>query len=491
MSRLRDAFRQAGYTYQGVAGLLGPTAHAALSRNETTPGLRRTGDGSPLATLTRLWPLQAPVGVGALDRALPGLLGPLADLGIVQRSGDQARALVDVRPYADEDHDWWLLSDLTPGLDGGSLRVGTEHVLGVSSASTSLAQLTVRRPVGRALDLGTGCGVQSLHLAAHSDHVVATDVNGRALWMAELNGALNGVGQDRFDVRRGSLYEPVRDELFDLVVTNPPFVISPATWEPLVYRDSGLPGDEVVRRVVTGAPQHLSPGGWCQVLANWVVEEGRPWDERVADWVRGTGCDAWVVQREVADPAEYAELWLKDAGLHGTPEYASRYDEWLSWFEAQGVQGVGFGWVNLRRVDRDDPVLRFEHWPYDVEQPLAPEIAGWAARTDLERSLTDDALLDTRLATRSDVRQETLGQAGAEHPEQIVLRQQRGLRRARQVDTVEAALVGACDGELSVRRILDALATLLDGEATDLRGEYLPVVRDLLAEGFLVAPEDF
>ena len=61
MHRLRDALTTAGYTYDGVAALLGPTAHAALSRNETTPGLRATGDGSPLATLTRLWLLQAPV----------------------------------------------------------------------------------------------------------------------------------------------------------------------------------------------------------------------------------------------------------------------------------------------------------------------------------------------------------------------------------------------------------------------------------------------
>ena len=74
-----------------------------------------------------------------------------------------------------------MASDLTPGLDGAPDRVGADHVLGISSAATSLAQLTVREPVGRALDLGTGCGVQALHLAAHCRRVVATDVNQRAL----------------------------------------------------------------------------------------------------------------------------------------------------------------------------------------------------------------------------------------------------------------------------------------------------------------------
>jgi hypothetical protein len=486
MRRLRAALEQAGYTYEGVAGLLGPVAHAALSRNETTPGLRATRDASPLATLTRLWLLQAAVPLEAAEHALPGLVDPLSDLGIVERSGTQVRALVDVRPYADEDHDWWVLSDLTPGLDGRSLRVGPDHVLGISSASSSLAQLTVREPVDSALDLGTGCGVQALHLATHVEQVRATDVNERALWITRLNAALNGVA-DRVEVVEGSLYEPVAGEQFDLVVTNPPFVISPATDERLVYRDSGLPGDEVVRRVVSEAPAHLRPGGWAQVLANWVIETDRPWDERLRGWVEGSGCDVWVVQREVADPAAYVELWLKDAGLHGTREYVDRYDAWVGWFEQQGVEGIGFGWLNLHRTDRDDPVLRFEEWPYDIEQPLGPEIADWGRRVDLERSLDDDALLATRLVARSDVRQETLGMPGAEDPEQIVLRQQRGLRRARKADTVEAGLVGACDGDLSVGQILDALATILGSEQAAIRDGYLPVVRDLLVEGFLTA----
>lgn len=314
MRRLRAALEEAGYTYDGVAGLLGPAAHAALSRNETTPGVRRTTDRSPLATLTRLWLLQAPVPADDAARALPGLLGPLAGLGIVRRSGDRVVALVDVRPYADEEHDWWVLSDLTPGLDGRCPRVGADHVLGVSPASTSLAQLTVREPVDRAFDLGTGCGVQALHLSTHARAVVATDVNDRALWMARLTAELNGLSTTRLDLREGSLYEPVAGERFDLIVTNPPFVISPATGERLVYRDSGLPGDEVVRRVVTGAPRHLRPGGRCQVLANWAIQHGRPWEERLAGWLSGSGCDVWAVQREVADPAEYVELWLKDAG---------------------------------------------------------------------------------------------------------------------------------------------------------------------------------
>ena len=176
---LRTALLAADFTYEAVADLLGPTAHAALSRNETLPGLRATTGGSPLATLTRLWLLQAGVPTERVERALPGLLAGLVAAGLLESRGGEVRALVDVRPYATDDTDLWVASDLTPGLDGAPLRVRPDHVLGISSAATSLAQLTVRAPVDRALDLGTGSGVQALHLAAHARSVVATDVSTR------------------------------------------------------------------------------------------------------------------------------------------------------------------------------------------------------------------------------------------------------------------------------------------------------------------------
>ena len=454
---LREALADASYTFDAVGDLLGTTGQLALARNETTPALRRTTGGSPLETLVRLFLLQTEVDRAHADRTLPGLVDPLVAGGMLVGSGGEVRALLDCRPYADDDHDWWVVSDLTPGLDGQVIRVATDHVLGVSSASTSLAQLTLREPVARALDLGTGCGVQALHLCGHADEVVATDVNPRALAVTAFNAALNGV---RIDVRDGSLWEPVADERFDLVTTNPPFVISPATTERLVYRDSGLPGDQVVEAIVRGAPAHLTEGGWCQVLANWAIATDRPWDDRLAAWL-DPGCDALVVQREVLDPASYVELWLRDAGRHGQPGYLEAYDGWLRWFGSQGIEGIGFGWINLRRGGSARELL---DWPHAVEQPIAPTIGAWGRAVRLEVGLDD------RLVTRADVQQETVGAPGAEDPEVIVLRQQTGLRRARRVDTVEAALTGACDGDLTVGQILDALgqpARTRSGRAPD------------------------
>ena len=316
--------------------------------------------------------------------------------------------------------------------------------------------------------------MQALHLASHARTVVATDVNRRALWMTRFNAVLNEVS---VEVRDGSFFEPVAGERFDLIATNPPFVISPATGERLVYRDSGLPGDRVVEDIVRAAPAHLTEHGLCQVLANWSILRGTAWDERLASWL-ADDCDALVIQREVIDPSEYVEMWLKDEGVHGTPDYPHRYDTWLSWFDEQGIEGIGFGWINVQAGGSGRH--RLEEWRYDVEQPIGPAIAAHFAAT---RSPVD---LDSRLVARPDVMQETQGAPGAEDPATIVVRQQRGFRRARQVDTVEAALIGASDGDLSVGQILDAVAELTEADAGELRSTYVPVVRELVDEGFLL-----
>ncbi|MCD6640989.1 MAG: transferase, partial [Nocardioides sp.] len=116
---------------------------------------------------------------------------------------------------------------------------------------------------------------------------------------------------------------------------------------------------------------------------------------------------------------------------------------------------------------------------------IGPAILEWGdAASDLA-GLADEDLLRARPVVRSDVQQETVGRPGAEDPEAIVLRQQRGFRRARTADTVEAAFVGACDGDLTTGQLLGALAQLLERDESDLRTTYLPAVRSLVEEGFL------
>ena len=76
------------------------------------------------------------------------------------------------------------------------------------------------------------------------------------------------------------------------------------------------------RLLVSGLPDRLSPGGTAQLLANWIVPTDGDWRDRVAGWLAGRGCDAWVWQREIADLREYVALWLRDAGeVPGSPRW--------------------------------------------------------------------------------------------------------------------------------------------------------------------------
>ncbi|MGW0082019.1 DUF7059 domain-containing protein [Streptomyces sp. NPDC003393] len=484
-SRLRDDLLGASFTADGLLELLGAPAYAALARSETVPALRATRGDAPLELLVRLFLLQQPVPSARVADVLP--VPECLETGWLTRvGGDELAATVDVRPYGGLDgEDWFIVSDLGCAV-GGAGGIGRHEegvVLGVGGASTTLAGITVRTPVGSALDLGTGSGIQALHASRHATRVTATDVNPRALHIAALTLALSGA--PAADLRQGSLFEPVRDdETFDLIVSNPPFVISPGAR--LTYRDGGMGGDDLCRTLVQQSGERLNEGGFAQFLANWQHVEGEDWQDRLRSWVP-RGCDAWIVQREVQDVTQYAELWLRDAGDHrGDPaEYQARYDAWLEEFEARKVKAVGFGWITLRRTGSAVPSVTAEEWPHPVEQPLGDTVRAHFARLDYLRDHDDAALLEGHFRLVGEIVQEQVGLPGAEDPEHVVLRQQRGMRRATTVDTVGAGFAGVCDGTLSAGRILDAIAQLVGEDPALLRERTPAQIRLLVEQGFL------
>jgi hypothetical protein len=475
LARLRDAVTAADFTPDGVAGLLGPAASEALGRGDVVPALRATRGGSPLETLVRLFVCGAtePEVLGAT--ALP--LGAALDAALVERVPGGLRAGLDLRPYGDDLGTWWVLSDLGSDVRPGPLR--PDHVLGVGGASVTLAQATVRAPAATALDLGTGCGVQALHLSRHVDRVTATDLSERALRMAATTAALNGMD---WELLAGDMAAPVSGRRFDLVVSNPPFVVGPGTTTH-TYRDSGRAGDGMGAEVVAAAPRLLNPGGTLQLLANWLHREGEPWTDRVAGWLPPR-CDAWVIQREVLDPAEYVQMWLRDAGEGGV----ERASAWLDWFEAERIEAVGFGLVTVRASDRDDPVQRVEDLRQIVDQPLGREVLSWFERQDRVR---DTGLLDARLRAHPalHLRQEAVRGPDDWEVTRQALVTDGGLRWTQEVDPVVVALVGGCDGTATLRDQLTVLAAAYDTPVEQLLIAAPLVVGPLVERGLLIPVE--
>jgi len=477
ITSLRDDLATVGFTLDGVRERLGEAGLAGLERNSSFPAAAAlAGDDDAQADLIRLWVLGRPVPTARVQAALT-CTAELVDAGFLTVDGGTARAEVELKPYGTDRMTGWLCSDRTP-LDGRNPRPRPDFVLGASPASTTLTQLVPPGHVGRVLDLGTGCGIQALNLDAGT--IVATDVNPRALELARMTLGLSGVGAD---LRLGSLFEPVRGERFDLIVTNPPYVISPPTGERLVYRETGFAGDDLMRLVVTGAPAHLAEDGTLVVLGNWAITD-RPWEDRLADWIEPSGCDALVLQRERLDVFSYIELWLADAGLVGSPDYDRSYAEWLDYFTASGITAVGMGWLALRNSGRERPEVRMEEWPHLVHQPVGGAVAEFFDAVGDAR-LGDAEMLAARWRRHDGLVQETLGEPGAADPEHLVLRQHFGFGRALEPGTALAAVVGACDGDLPLGVLVDAVASLVGAEPGPLRAEVLAGVRRLVTEGFL------
>jgi methylase of polypeptide subunit release factors len=315
---LRDAFARAGYTQESLARALGvpePVGAAAARANA------RRLDGSPLGTLARLFLEGETLPRRAVAAALD--VGAARGLGLVEGDDELSASFA-----VDEWQGRYLAHD-------HEAHVEFDHVTGISNATRTLAALTPRRPVRRALDLGTGCGSQALLAARHADRVVATDVTERALRVARLNLELNDVSN--VELREGSLFAPVAGERFDLIVSNPPFVVSPDT--DIVFRDAGLEGDEISRLVVRGAAEHLEPGGHAAMLICWAHPAEDDWPDRVRAWLQGTACDAWLVRYVSEDPLEYALKWT-------TEEAAGR---WTAYYEAASIGMLTTGGLVLRK----------------------------------------------------------------------------------------------------------------------------------------------
>ncbi|NUL46019.1 methyltransferase [Cellulosimicrobium funkei] len=552
------------YTTDAVGDLLGDVATAALEREQAEPARRRLAHvlhdaGAPgsqraLAAVVSCWMLGDPVPTATLDAALPSLTAAgAAELNLGWIRDEDFHPVVDLSPYSTDDLGAvWVASDQTALQTRATLP--SWHVLGIGRASMTLAGNVIRRPVAQALDLGTGCGIQTLHLLAHADHVTATDLSVRALEFTAFNLALNAeaLGLDlslteaggldgqppgtrggfpltlggRVTLLRGDLLEPVAGRRFDLVVSNPPYVITPRSGsEPdrftgevgdgiNTYRDGGRPGDRLLAELVATLPDHLEPGGMAQMLGNWEIHgtwddtsghtmEGTPdrvtgaaspqlpgWDVRPRSWVP-SGVDAWFIQRDLLDPAGYAETWLQDSSEQLDPgRYTAGYRRYLEDFGERGVAAVGFGYVWLRRPAAPRAGrLRTEVLESELQQPLGPAWGEAVDRWDLVAGDAGDAgdlaaLRALHVTLPGDVTEERHQRFGSDHPEIILARQGGGFRRTAHVDTATAGFLSAADGEFSVGQLTSAVAGLLD---LDEVGEQALVaaVAELLMDGFL------
>lgn len=436
IDRLRRGLIAAGYTAEALRERLGAD-HAAAGPSDVPLLLRRVGTDL-LSALLRLFILQAPVPRAEVERALgDGALDDLLALRLARESDGLLEARVRLTPHAG----LLLASDGFPGPDG----LAADHVSGVTPSARICANLTVRRP-------------------------------------ARLSGIEN------VDVREGGLFEPVQGARFDLIVSNPPFVVAPAAR--FAYRDGGLRGDEFSARLVAETPAYLAEDGLATLMVSWLREASADPFARPRSWVDGSGCDAWLVAGRTLDPLSYAAAWA-DETISEPDLLGQELDAWVANLRELGAVLVVEGAVFLRRRSGTRNWLRLDTAPADEPEPATEHVLRVIAAHDRLAGLGDGGLLDSVLELAPSHRIETsfAARAGQRVEGSRRIRLLDGLLFAAEIDPHTAELLVRLDGRATLREALAAVtsdAGATEADVEPLARQAAAIAREMLGLGFLV-----
>jgi methylase of polypeptide subunit release factors len=467
---LGEALRRKGYSEDAVVELLGDEAYSG--DREDIPVFERRLSSTHLDDILRLFFLQRPV---SKQRATDAL-------GAKALEALQATALAEV---ADE------VAPRGRILPLGKLLVASDdyppgdeppdYVAAYTPTSRICEALTPRHRVARALDVGTGSGVQALFAARHARQVVATDVNARALAYTELNAGLNGL--DNVECRQGSFFEPVAGETFDLITCNAPYVVSPEKrW---VYRDAGFEADELSERLVENAAAHLAEDGFATMILSWVADDEEAPDEHALAWTKRSGCDGWILPVWGSDPLEHAATWNVDLAGDGTA-FPAALDEWTQYLSRLRVRWVTEGAIVLhhRRSGKANTVRVDELDEDDLEDAGDQVRRAFAARARLAELGKQADLLNERLSVASpldlerEVRPSRRGRAGDAY-----IHLAAGTASTLAVAPAVLEVVAALDGTRELGDVIRAAGKR--GEQDTLRRQALAACKHLLELGAL------
>lgn len=498
--RLRDVFARAGFHPQAFAQAYGTPSPDAFRAQPKPTQAAVTSQGRPIDTFTRLFVMFEPVPRALFEQAIaPMSIDAWSVTGLVESKGDTVFPAVGFTFF----EGLVLLHD-------AFMEVGPTYVMGVARTTALLAYQCVTRPPGAALDLGTGCGCIALLASRAYQHVLGTDINPRAISVSRFNARLNNITNVEFRV--GDLYEPARAFLkerglpgYRAIYCNPPYVITPGS--SFMYRDSGRKGDQIVEACVREGAPLLAPGGIAQFGCNVAHLAGMPWERRIAAWLEGGGCDAYVLQNKTIAPIEYASQWIEETEKHATPEQRwTLLAQWMENFARLGIQAISYGFITLSKptegVNRAN-WFGVDQTPDDLKGATGLHLAQILANRDLLASLgsgkdADEAFAAVRLAPSASLRIDrnfrpaATGTPGSPAGglewklERSAIHLAQGYPFPRDMDARHVDFLMALDGRKTLREVVEQVAAAAKAPPAALLPVCLKLARELMGRAYVV-----
>lgn len=476
--RLYEFFIEAGYTEEGLLAALDTDSPPLPQLRNLPQFLDRTRRDTRFNHLVRWFLLSLPLAQETVSKSIPDWFrSACLEIGLLRAEDGKLVPNVLVVPFGQ----LLVASDPYPTLESA---LPFDHVLTVNPAARHLLNFTIRQPEQITLDLGAGCGIQALAAATHSEEVIATDLNPRATAYAAFNARLNNF--ENIQCLTGDLFEPVRDRRFDLIVSNPPFVLAPS--KRFLYRDNDMELDQFCRQLAREAPAYLNEGGYFQMICEWVNLKGQTWQERVAEWFDGTDCDVWVLKHYTRNPLAYAQTRLRETFQDSPETDIAAYSEWMEYYREQGVEAMHGGLITLRRRGGAKRWLKIEELNETTQEPVGEAILQrFAARAFLESHASDEQLLaiTPKLAPEIRLEQECQWSESRWRTLFLRLRLVKGLRHVIGVDKDVAEFLAQLDGHRTLAEVIRELAAKVEVDEAQVQAECLSVVRLLIERGFL------
>ncbi len=433
-------------------------------RPQPEPGSQETQ--GKLAALRNLYLYGKPVRRDEAENAIPpASLAAWLTAGLLAEEAGSIQALFQIQVYKG----FLFITDLMPRLHPADM------VLPIGPSGKYLANITIRRPVKTALDLGCGCGVQALLLSRHAERVTATDINPRALALTRLNAELNQV--NNIECLLGSFFEPVGGRKFDLIVANLPYVISPESI--FIYRDLGKNDDTPIRENIQQIPLFLNEGGYAHVMLNWLHSNQEPWWQPVDHWVAGRNMDSWLFYQNSMPPEHYADMWIVTDKNENPGEFAQIKKRWLKWYEEHGIQQIALGAITLRRRTASDSWRCSIHAGQINPGDLGAQVLDLFENQDyLADVKTPRDLLACRLA-RANIRLETLpdGACQASTPAGYLIQEK--------IEPVTARTIDFLDGRTTLASAIQSAAAGNSPPAASVQETAVREIYQLITLGML------